>query len=89
MAKTSVIESPQTVKDINLLCSEVVKIRNLALEFEENFKKSSWKRFVFFKPPGYDSQQKKRSVRKVSTVVCSRSPAMVKVTLVFTTVDSL
>lgn len=84
-----VIESPQTVKDINLLCSEGVKIRNLALEFEENFKKSSWKRIVFFKPPGYDSQQKKRSVRKVSTVVCSRSPAMVKVTLVFTTVDSL
>lgn len=33
--------------------------------------------------------KKKRSVRKVSTEVCSGSPAIVKVTLVFTTVLSL
>lgn len=83
------IESPQTTKDINLLFSEGVKIRNLTLEFEENFKTSSWKRIIFFKPAGYDAQQKKRRVRKVNTEVCSRSPAIVMVTLVFTTVDSL
>ena len=74
------------MEDINLLCSEDVKTLEFYPWNSENLRNSSWKRIIFFKPADYDA---KRSSREVNTEVCSRSPATVRVTLVFTTAGSL